>query len=149
MNRNFKTLLLFSFACFACFAVTSFAADAVEPATLSITNKRAEATGQIATGENLWYGGTLNLTNCMVYSDSAGAATQGLDGITLTLVVGNSTTNVTYTPTVQVAASGTWHCTITNLSVAQMQFQLTIADGDGNTYIYGLKQKSCNVPLGQ
>jgi hypothetical protein len=147
MSRNFKNPLLFSFAFFACFAVTSLAADTVVPASLSFTNKREEATQQVTWGDNLWWSGSLNLTNCMLYSNSAGTTTQGLDGVTVTVVAGNSTTNISYTATVQSAADGTWHCTVTNLSVSQMQFQVTITDGSGNSYIYGIKQKACSEPL--
>lgn len=140
-----------SFAIFAVFCATLlllpsvpiFAADSVASSTLSITNKREQAAEQITWGDNLWQGGTLLLTNCQIFADSTGTTTQGLDGITVTVSAGNSTTNLDYTATVTSAANGQWHCTVTNLSVDLMQFQVKIVDGDGNTYIYGIKQKQC------
>jgi hypothetical protein len=58
------------------------------------------------------------------------------------LAVGNLFTSIVYSATVQVATSGTWHCTITVPELAQFEVQVRIIDAATNTYIYPTKGMS-------
>jgi hypothetical protein len=120
--------------------VNAVATDAVIPATVTITNLRAQAVETITGVGSLYQGSTLLFTNCLIYSGgTTGSAVQGLDGVTVEVSVGTASTNVDYTATVQSAAGGTWYRAVT-VPTSDFSMSLRITDANTNRYIYPLKQ---------
>jgi hypothetical protein len=130
--------LLSAVAVLGLVGVAAFAADAVEPVSVAITNKRAEAAATISGLGTVYQGTTLVFTNCQLYADAAGTTKQGLDGVTVQIAVGTLTTNITYTATTQGAASnGLWFCT--GVAVPQLTgffVQVKVTDSLTNSFIY-------------
>lgn len=124
----------------AALAMTAVAGDAVEPANVTFTNFRAEAEAYVGS-ETYFELSTLRMTNCVCYSGTdTNSAIQGLDGVTVTIDVGTTTTNVAYSGTVQVASNGTWYCDVTVPDVDGTPYvQVKITDASTNTYIYPWK----------
>jgi hypothetical protein len=117
------------------------AVDAVEPATLAVTNKRAEAV-TAPSQETFFRGSTLRLTNCTVYADSTTNTVQGLDGVTVQVRISNGTTltnSTAYTGTVVSAASGTWWKDVTVPDYPDCYLQVKLTDASTNVYIYPWK----------
>jgi hypothetical protein len=117
-------------------AAPGLAADTVAAANATFTNIRGEAVGTVS--GSYYRGATLNLTNCVACTTNA-ATIQGLDSVTVMVSVGNLTTNIDYTATVQVAASGTWHCTVAVPDLASFSIQVKVTDSLTNSYIYPAK----------
>jgi hypothetical protein len=127
----------------------AFADDEVTPANVTFNWLREEGVGQISS-ENYYELTTLRLTNCVIYAGTTtNSARQGLTSVTMELRIGNTTTNIVYTPTSQVATSGTWFCSITvpsNVTPCYLQMKLTDAVGT-NVYIYPWKTLNWKTPL--
>ena len=145
-----KTLscLVIAAAAFAFCPAFVFAADAVEPASLTITNIRAETTVSASPTE-YFEGATLRLTNCVLF---AGASTnsdrQGLSDVTVALTIGNLTTSATYTGSAQIETSGVWSCdAVVPTNGGQCYLQVTITDANTNIYIYPWKTLAHKTPL--
>jgi len=117
------------------------AADDVSPASVTITNLREEAVGNVSE-ETYYEGTTLRLTNCVAFSGTTtNSAVQGLDTVTVSVDVGTSTTNRSFSGTVQAAASGTWWCDIVVPDfVSAPYLQVKLEDASGSIYIYPWKQ---------
>jgi len=116
-------------------------ADSVEPSSVTFTNVRDEAVGAI---KGVYYeDSTLIFTNCICTSDTAGIVTQGLDEVTVTINVGNTTTNVPYDGIVG-GTSNNWSVSITvptNIP-GTISVQTKITDANTNIYIYPWKNLS-------
>ena len=126
-------------------AVAANAADAVEPATLTFTNTRADAQAY-ASSEYYYEATTLRLTNCVAQTTNAIA--QGLDSVTVEVRVGTTVTNIAYTGTVQVATGGVWDCDVTIPSdLATTYIQTKLTDNGTNIYIYPWKMLRTKQPL--
>ncbi len=114
--------------------------DVIESVTNYIVNARTDSgTGNI--GGSYYKGSTLLLTNC--YAIAAGGTTQGLDGVTIDISVGNTATNTDYTGRVYTVSTSTnrWWQTITipsNVS-GTMYLQVKLTDAYTNSYIYPWK----------
>lgn len=110
------------------------AADSVEPASCTFTNSRTTAVSYVNDTE--YYRGTSILfTNCVLLTTNG--VIQGLDGVTIELKWGTSATNHTFSPSVQVAADGTWTLATTiptNWEAPNIQIKIT--DSLTNSYIY-------------
>jgi hypothetical protein len=121
----------------------SRAADAVEPANTTYNSIRGEAVGAVPGGQ-YYQGTTLLLTNCICFSDTSGIVTQGLGDVSVTLTVGNSSSNVEYSATTYAsggdAVTNMWTATITVIDGETTQnLQLKLEDVSGNIYIYPWK----------
>jgi len=139
------TFRVFSGCLCLLFAASAFAADAVEPANATATFVRGESAGSISAG-TIYRGATLNLTN-MVCCTTNSATVQGLSGVTVQVSVGNLSTNIDYSATVQVAASGTWHCTVVVPDLSSFIVQCKITDGSTNSYIYPPKTMTAETSM--
>lgn len=124
----------------ALLAAGARAADAVAPASCTITNVRGEALEYVS-DETYYEDTTLRLTNCVIYAGtSTNSAVQGLDGVTVQVSVGNTTTNIDYTATVQSAEAGSWWCDIVVPSFTPSPYlQIKVTDASTNSYIYPWK----------
>lgn len=119
------------------------AADAVEPASTTITNIRAEAVVAVPGGQ-FYQGTSLLFTNCICFADSTGTTTQGLGDVTVTLTVGNNTSNVSYTATTYASGGDSltnmWAIPITVIDGENTQnIQIKLEDINANVYIYPWK----------
>jgi hypothetical protein len=117
------------------------AADSVEPASCTFTNARSDAVATVAAG-TIYRNASLNLTNCV--AQTTNSVVQGLSGVTVSVSVGNTSTNIDYTATVQTAASGTWHCTVTVPDLSTFNVQVKLTDSLTNSYIYANKVLSAD-----
>ena len=117
-----------------------FAADAVIPASLTITNLRDEAQ-LYPTDTSYFEGTTLRLTNCVMFAGATtNSARQGLSEVTIQVTIGNTTTSATYTGTAQVETNGTWSAGATvPTNSGQCYLQIKITDSITNSYIYPWK----------
>lgn len=124
------------------------AADAVVPASLTITNLRDEAM-VYANNVSYFEGTTLRLTNCVMFAGaSTNSARQGLSDVTIQLTIGNTTTSSTYTGTAEVETNGTWTCdAVVPTNSSQCYLQVKITDANTNSYIYPWKQLNHRTPL--
>lgn len=113
------------------------AGSAVQPASVAVTNVRGEAAESILPG-TLYRGSTLLFTNCVVATTNA-ATPQTLTNVTVTISVGNLSTNNDYTATVQDAALGKWSYAITVPDLASWFLQVKVTDENTNVYIYPSK----------
>jgi hypothetical protein len=130
---------------FAAIPPLGFCADAVEPANATATFVRGESGGDISAG-TVYRGTTLNLTN-MVCCTTNSTTAQGLEGVTVQVSVGNISTNIDYTATVQSAAAGTWHCSIAVPDLSQFSVQCKITDASTNSYIYAPKSMTAEISM--
>lgn len=121
----------------AMLCLTCRAADSVEPASCTVTNVRGEAAASVSAG-TIYRGTSLNLTNCVACTTND-STIQGLDGVTVQVSVGNLTTNIDYTATVQSTNAGTWHCTVTVPDLSSWTLQVKVTDASTNSYIYPSK----------
>ena len=118
------------------------AADVVSPATLSVTNFRGVAAGEIASFTEFYIGSSLLLTNCTMYTGTNSAsAVQGLDAVTIQVTLGNSSITPTeLTDSSIVASNGTWWASATLPSIGSSglhyNLQVKITDANTNSYIY-------------
>ncbi len=121
---------------------TAFAVadDLVTPANVTVTSLRDEGIGYVSTTVSYYEGTTLRFTNCVVYAGSTtNAARQGLTGVTLTVDIGNTTTNVEYDGVV-LATNGVWGSDVTvPTDVTPCYMQLKITDSNGTSFIYPWK----------
>ena len=125
--------------------VCSASTDAVEPAQATVTFVRGEGVASVSAG-TIYQGTTLNLTNCVCALTNS-TSPQLLGGVTVQVAVGNSSTNVKYTATVQASAAGTWHATIAVPSLSTFTLQVKITDGQTNSYIYPSKVMAADTSL--
>lgn len=141
-------LLIFLVALSPCLLVYPVsAADAVEPAAITITNVRDEV---VANASEVFYykGTTLRLTNCVILVGGTNSARQGLSDVTIQLKIGNAVTSTPYAGTAQVASNGTWSCNAvvpTNEGMCYLQVKIT--DADTNSYIFSWKVLNRKDPL--
>ena len=112
------------------------AADSVEPASMTFTNFRSEAVSPVPGGGTIYRHSSLLLTNCLCYTGTdTNSAIQGLDGVTVAVSVGNLSSNVDHTATLD--ANGTnWWLSFTVPDLSSMNVQVKVTDGSGNSYIY-------------
>ena len=122
--------------------------DEVAPAIVSFNWVREEGVGQISS-VNYYEGTTLLFTNCAIYAGTTtNSARQGLTGVTMELRIGNTTTNIPYTPTPQLATNGTWWGSVmvpSNITPCYLQMKLTSAIT--NIYILDWKTLNWKTPL--
>lgn len=140
MKRALITIVLSLFGTVVMFA------DDVAPATAEFDCKRNSTQGAIS--GTYYRGTTLLFTNCQAFSDAGGIVTQGLDGVTVTFQVGDTSASAGYTGTVSDATSGMFHCQITvptNTSAAYVQ--VTLTDTNAVSYIYPWKTLSHKASL--
>jgi hypothetical protein len=145
-NWNVIALMLVLFGLFS--GLPCQAADAVEPVTLAVTNKRLESASAITYGGTIYKNSSLVFTNCQLYADSTGVTKQGLDGVTVEVAVGSLTTNITYTATTQgSAANGMWGCTVAVPNLSAFMIQVKVTDSSTNSYIYSSKTVSTETSM--
>jgi hypothetical protein len=126
----------------------AFGADTVAPATATFASLRGEPAITLNAG-TVYTGTTLAFTNCTLYADTAGVATQGLSGVTVKLAVGTGTSTSTNTATVTSASNGQWACSITVSNVPTISLQVKITDSFGSSFIYPTKTINTTTPLFQ
>ena len=132
------SVLLAIGAVLACVA-SALATDTVAPQQVSLTHLRDEATAN-ASPVTFWTGNSLLLTNCVCYAGTTnGSAVQGLDGVSVTIKVGNTDSAATYTGTVQNASAGTYWANVTVPTNGSVYIQTTLTDSATNTYTYAWK----------
>ena len=123
----------------------------VAPATAVVTNFRGEAEGYMTPDITYFQGTTILLTNCVAYSGgSTSSAVQHLDGVTVTVDVGSSTSNRTYAGTVISTNAGTWTSRIVVPDWAlnpSVQVKLTDSTAGTNVYIYPWKNLKTKAAL--
>lgn len=112
------------------------AADSVEPQSVTFTNTRGEAVSSVNVG-TIYRSTTLVLTNCQALISAT--ATQGLDGVTVQVSVGDLSTNCDYTASVASTNQGRWSATILVPDLSSFLIQLKLTDGAGNSFIYPAK----------
>jgi hypothetical protein len=151
-----KKLLLF--AAFACFAVlfssSVRAADTVVPQALD-GGKLYRLTTSIEFSTNAYYaqGASFQFTNMTCYSSgySTNPTVQGLDGVSVDVAWATSssaTGSTWYAGTVQVATSGTWCCTLTNMPASSsVYWQCRLTDAATNVYYYQQQMLRTNPHL--
>ena len=133
------------------FLLSSFpasAADAVVPATVTMNSIRDEA--QLYVSDTFYYEGTtLLFTNCVMFAGtSTNSAPQGLNQVTISVTIGNSSTSTIYNGSAQIASNGTWSCYAvvpTNSGICYVQVEIT--DVNTNSYIYPWKIMNHRPPL--
>ncbi len=145
---NLRKLITAAAILSVCLVYPARASDAVEPATLTITNIRAEAEGPASTAY-YYKGDTLRLTNCVLLSGtSTSSAPQGLSDVTIELKVGNALTSTAYSGTAQVESNGTWGCdTTVPTNEGRCYLQVKITDVNSNNYTYSWKEILLKDPL--
>lgn len=123
------------------------AADAVSPASCSITNFRGEAEGYVS--EYYYFEGTtLLLTNCHMYASTGTNTVQGLSGVTITVDVGTTTTNLSYTGHAISTNLGTWWVSFpVPAGLPTVYVQTKVTDANTNTYIYPWKMMRTKAAL--
>lgn len=135
----------------AVLASAALAQSEVAPATAVITNFRGEAEGYMTPDITYFQGTTILLTNCVAYSGgSTSSAVQGLQGVTITVDVGTSTSNRTYTGTAISTNAGTWTARIVVPDWAlnpSLQLKLTDSTAGTNVYIYPWKNIKSKAAL--
>lgn len=141
MRRMWIVSLAVGLAVLGLLGLASQGADAVEPASIGVTNVRDEVVGYAST-TTFYSGATLRLTNCVMYAGtSTNAAVQGLDGVTIDVSIGNTSSNVDYVGSVVVTNLGTWWCDVVLPTWTQNPYlQVKITDTETNVYIYPWKR---------
>ena len=115
------------------------AADSVAPASAGLTSIRGEVSRTVNVGA-CYRGTTFVLTNCIVYADTTGVTTQGLDGVTVQVAIGtNGVCTLTNTATVTSAADGKWTTSFTVPSAPSVSLEVKITDALTNSYVYPSK----------
>lgn len=101
---------IISFA-FLLFPLLTFA---FEPATITMTNLRAEAVSP-ASSEVYYRSEAVNFTNCVLYAGATtNSARQDLTGLTILLTYGDTTlSSLTVTGTATITTSGVWNASVT------------------------------------
>ena len=141
-----KTRLFVALALLAS-AFATQAADEVSPSTNSFRWLRDEGVGQIS-DQSYYEGSTLRLTNCTLYAGTATSSpVQGLTAVTMELRVGNATTNVPYTPSVQNTNGIWWANILVPSNITPCYLQMKLSDATTNIYIYPWKTMSTKDPL--
>ena len=140
MKDILKRLTLFWVVLLITLSVCTGAGDAVEPATLSFTNFRSEATA-FASATIYPEGDTLMLTNIVLYAGTdTNSELQGLSNVVITVNVGRVSTNVAYTGTSEIDTDlGSFWCSINVPSdtVGDISnIQIKITDENTNSYTY-------------
>ena len=123
------------------------AADSVEPASCTITNKRSEAESGIP--GTFFKGCTLLFTNCQMYASTTTNTVQGLDGVTILATISDGTTSTGVTASAISTNLGTYWFSV-NLSTNfsnQGNVQIKVTDGGGSSYIYPWKALNMRAPL--
>ena len=124
------------------------AADSVEPATCTITNKRSEAESGIS--GTYFKGCSLLFTNCQLYASTTTNTVQGLDGVTVLATISDGTTSTSVVASAISEAGGTYWFKVANLSTNfsnQGNVQIKVTDGGGSSYIYPWKALNMRAPL--
>lgn len=112
----------------------------LDPDTITLTWVRSDVSAVAATNAPYLSGVTYRLTNCVALISSIGGTNntpQDLTGLTVTVRVGDDTTNIAYTATAQSGTNGLFDTDITfpawtpgptRSTVGQEGIQLTITD---------------------
>ena len=119
----------------------------LEPASATITNLREEAESYVSQTE-FYRGAPILLTNCIAFAGPAtNSPRQDLTGLTLSLSVGTTSSNLLYTATAANATNGTWWARFnvpTNWDVPKLQLKLT---NSTDVFIYPWKILKTKSPL--
>lgn len=135
MKNKLRVLIALAALC----VLTAFAADSVLPASTALTSIRGEVARTVNVGA-CYRGTTFVLTNCILYSDTTGVTTQGLDGVTVQVAIGtNGVCTLTNTATVTSAANGKWTTSFTVPSAPSVSLEVKITDANTNSYVYPSK----------
>lgn len=122
--------------------------DVVAVPTVTWTNFRGQALGEISS-EQYWQGTTLVGTNVLLYAGTdTNGAIQGLNGVTIDVAVGSSSSNTHYVGTIISTNEGTFWFSATvpsNMNIAYAQVKIT--DENTNIYIYPWMYFSTKVSL--
>lgn len=123
------------------------ASDAVTPASVTITNFRDEAIGNVSAVE-YYNGSSLLFTNCVLFAGTdTNSARQGLSDVTVQIKIGNTTTADTFSAT-STSTNGVWSCPVTVPSFAGYTYmQIKVTDLNTNTYIYPWMILNRKTPL--
>ena len=126
------------------------AADAVGVESITnMVNIRGESEATLS--GTYFRSSTLLLTNALCLVGTTGSDTQGLDGVTVTLTVGNSSSNIDYTATAYTNSAGVtnlWWASITVLDISgTVNLQTKLVDANTNTFIYPWKRLSVKDAL--
>ncbi len=135
-----KRILLSVLGLVVCMALNVRAADAVEPVSVVWTNIRDEAQDYISSAY-FYYGTTVRGTNLVMYAGtSTNSARQGLDGVTIDVNIGTTSTNLPYVGAAIDASNGTWWVDfVVPSNIATVYIQTKITDTNTNIYIYPWK----------
>lgn len=123
------------------------ASDAVEPASVTITNYRDEAIANVSAVE-YYNGSSLLFTNCVLFAGTdTNSARQGLVDVTIQIKIGNSTTSDTWSVT-GTSTNGVWSCPVTVPTFSGYTYmQIKCTDVNTNVYIYPWRILNRKTPL--
>jgi len=126
------------------------AADAVASASITnLVNTRGESEATL-TG-TYYTDGTLLFTNCTCLVGTTGSNTQGLDGVTVEFVVGNSSSTTTNSGTTYTNSAGVtnlWWASITVPDISgTVNLQTKLTDANTNVFIFPWKRLSVKDSL--
>ena len=142
-----RSVVIGAVLCALLLGVGAYAADAVEPASMTFTNFRSEAVGPVPGGGTLYRHSSLLFTNCLCYTGTdTNSAIQGLDGVTVVVSVGNLSSNVDHTATLDVNGTN-WWVSFTLPDLASMHVQVKVTDTNSNSYIYPNKTVSAEQSM--
>jgi hypothetical protein len=99
---------------FSIFILIPLLAFGLDPATITMTNMRAEEVSS-ASDADFYRSETIHFTNCIALSGTTTSSTpQDLTGLAILLTVGDSVvTSATVTGAVTTATSGVWNASVT------------------------------------
>lgn len=148
MKRN--TIAALAATCVALvglIGVVSVLADPVQPASLQLRCRRTTQASGNVTNITYWQGDAISFTNSYMFTDSAGTATQNLDGCSISVVMGSlSSTNVTTAVGTAISTNdGTWTATCTVPSFNPCYIQVSVSNV--NVYTYPLYRISTQSKL--
>ncbi len=138
--RRYVVTALFAFS-------LQSSAFALEPASATVTNLREEAESYVSQCE-FYRGAPILLTNCIALAGPlTNSPRQDLTGLTMTVSIGTTSTNMTFAATAANATSGTWWARFnvpTNWESPKLQLKLT---NSTDVFIYPWKILKTKSPL--
>jgi Tfp pilus assembly major pilin PilA len=131
-------------------AVLGMKAFALDPATITFTNFRDKASIELAADAKYWQGDKIRFTNMVAFSGAAtNSARENLTGCSVTVVLGDSTSNLTYSGSAQNPTAGVWTCDGTVPAVDPCYIQVTLTDTNtGTNYTYWTSKIQTSTKLG-
>lgn len=131
-------------------AVLGMKAFALDPATITFTNFRDKASIELATDAKYWQGDTLRFTNMVAFSGATtNSARENLTDCSVTVVLGDSTSNLTFSGGIQNATAGTWKCETTVPAVDPCYIQVTVTQTNtGTNYTYWTSKAQTSTKMG-